>query len=557
MMIKNYLNNKKSEDVYFLPLGGSGEIGMNFNMYGYKDNWIIIDCGVSFKDDKVIGADVFMPNIDAISEYKMNICGMFITHAHEDHIGGVHHLWPLIKCPIYTTPFSGHLLKQRLIDAGLYDKVDLKIVKKESKFKIGPFNLELINISHSILESNSVMMSVGNTKIFHTGDWKIDDAPSIGNKPNAKRLKEIGKSGVNAMICDSTNANVKGFSGSEKSIEKGIFDLVKNYEGRVFITMFASNVERILTLLRIAKQTKREIGAVGRSMWRMIKAAKSVGYLNEKFVFHEERVLKNLKDNNFLAICTGSQGEPLGALNRIIDETHPHLRFKKGDRIIFSSRMIPGNEVSINNLINKLVYKGIDVVFPKANNIHVSGHPHQEELKIMYSWIKPSILIPVHGEALHIKAHAELAKKNGINEVLHTKNGQLIRIANNKVEIIDELPTGKMALNGEEIISTESTFFKERKKMLFNGIISINFVFSETGDLQELPRIKFLSVINNIDEKELLYFAEYLNEEIKNFIPFNVSKERQLKEFLIKKIKKFINNRYDKKPSIILDIIYI
>ena len=546
-----------SDDFYFLPLGGSGEIGMNFNMYGYKDNWLIIDCGVSFKDSKVIGADVFMPNIDIISEYDLKICGMFITHAHEDHIGGVHHLWPSLKCPIYTTPFSGHLLQQRLIDAGLYDKVKLNIVKKESKFNIGPFNLELINISHSILESNSVMMSAGKNKVFHTGDWKIDDDSAIGNKPNSKRLKEIGKVGVCAMVCDSTNANVKGFSGSERSIEKGIFDLVKDYKGRIFITMFASNVERILTLLRIAKKTKRDLGPVGRSMWRMIKAAKSVGYLSEKYVFHEERNLKNVKDDNFLAICTGSQGEPLGALNRIADETHPHLRFRKGDRIIFSSRMIPGNEVSINNLINKLVYKGIDVVFPKANNIHVSGHPGQEELKIMYSWIKPSILIPVHGEALHIKAQAELAKKFGINEVLNTKNGQLIKISNNKVKIIDELPTGKMALNGEEIISTESSFFKERKKMLFNGLVSINFIFSDTGDLQELPRIRFLSVINDIDKEELFYFAEYLNDEIRNFIPFNRSKEKQLREFLNKKIKKYINNRYDKKPSIILDIIYI
>ncbi len=556
-MNKNFLIDKKSENVYFLPLGGSGEIGMNLNLYGYQNKWLIIDCGVSFRDSNIIGADVFMPNIDAITENKLNICGMFITHAHEDHIGGVHHLWPFIKCPIFTTPFSGFLLKQRLIDAGLYDAVNLTLVQKESKFKIGPFNLELINISHSILESNSVMLSVGNKKIFHTGDWKIDEDPTIGNKPNSKRLKELGKSGVTAMVCDSTNANVKGSSGSEKSIEKGIYNLVKDYKGRVFITMFASNVERILTLLRIAKQSKRELGAIGRSMWRMIKAAKSVGYLSEKSIFHEDRVLKNLFDNKFLAICTGSQGEPLGALNRIIDETHPHLRFKKGDRIIFSSRMIPGNEVSINNLINKLVYKGIDVVFPKSNNIHVSGHPGQEELKTMYSWINPAILIPVHGEALHIKAHAELARNNGISSVLNTKNGQLIEINNDEVRVKAKVHTGKMAVNGDEIIPTESSFFKERKKMLFNGVIAINFIFSDTGDLQELPRIKLLSVVNKIDQKELLIFSEYLNEEINHFIPFNKSKESRLREFVIKKVKKFINNRYDKKPSIILDIIYI
>ncbi len=556
-VINSLFKDKNSDHAYFLPLGGSGEIGMNLNLYGYKDNWLIVDCGVSFKDSKVIGADVFMPNIDAIIENNLNVCGMFITHAHEDHIGGVHHLWPHIRCPIYTTPFSGYLLKQRLIDYGLLEKANLNIVNKESKFEIGPFKLELINISHSILEANSLLITLGKKKIFHTGDWKIDNDPAIGNKPNSKRLKEIGKSGVSAMICDSTNANVKGFSGSEKSIEKGIYNLIKGYKGRVFVAMFASNVERILTLSNIAKKTNRQLGAIGRSMWRMIKASKSVGYLKEKHIFHEERNLKNFSDHNFLAICTGSQGEPLGALNRIADETHPHIRFKKGDRIVFSSRMIPGNEVSINNLINKLVYKGVDVVFPKAKNIHVSGHPGQEELKMMYSWINPSILIPVHGEAIHIKAHAELAKKNGIEEVLKTKNGQLIRLCNNKADIIAELPTGKMAVNGDELISTESNFFKERKKMLFNGVVTINFVFSDVGDLQELPRIKFLSVVNSVEQEQLIELSEYLNDEIKSFIPFNVSKEKQLRDYLNKKVKKFIINKFDKSPSIILDIIYI
>ncbi len=553
----NPFNIKKSKDLYFFPLGGSGEIGMNFNLYGYDNKWLIIDCGVSFKDSKVLGADVFMPNIDIIKEYNLNVCGMFITHAHEDHIGAVHHLWPYIKCPIYTTPFSAYLLKQRLIDAGLYDKVNLKIVKKESKFTVGPFNLELINISHSILEANSVLIKVDKKKVFHTGDWKIDNNPSIGNKPNEKRLREIGKSGVNAMICDSTNANVEGSSGSEQSIEKGILNQVEAYEGRIFVAMFASNVERILTLTRIAKKTKRKMGAAGRSMWRMIKASKAVGYLNENEEFNDERRLKNIIDKEFLAICTGSQGEPLGALNRMIDDTHPHLRLRKGDRVIFSSRMIPGNEVSINNLLNKLIYKGVDVVFPKARDIHVSGHPGQEELEMMYSWIKPTILIPVHGEAVHIKAHAELAKKNGIQNVLTTRNGQLIKITDKNAEVLSQITVGKMAVNGDEIISTDSTLFKERKKMLFNGVIALNFVFSDTGDLQELPRIKLLSVINNINQDELAKFSEYLSDEIRYFIPFNQSKENQLREYLNKKIKKFLINTFDKNPSIILDIIYI
>ncbi len=392
------------KNVYFLPLGGSGEIGMNFNMYGYNDEWIIIDCGVTFKDHQVLGADVFMPDIEVIKANRYKVVGMIITHAHEDHIGAVHHLWPYLKCPIYLTPFSAYLLKQRLIDVGLLDKVKLNIVQKESQFAIGSFKLELINISHSILEPNSVLISAGEKKIFHTGDWKLDDSPTIGSKTNSKRLKQIGKIGVNTIVCDSTNANVSGVSGSEKSIEVGLDKYIKNYKGRIFITMFASNVERILTLIRLAKNNKRDVGLIGRSMWRMTNAAEEVGYLDKNIGILNDKNLRKIEDNNFLAICTGSQGEPLGALNRIINDMHNHLSFKKGDRVIFSSRMIPGNEVGINNLINKLIYKGVDVVIPKFNNIHVSGHPAKQELETMYSWIKPKTLFQFM-ERLYIFRH--------------------------------------------------------------------------------------------------------------------------------------------------------
>ena len=544
------------DKIYFLPLGGTGEIGMNFNMYCYQNEWLIVDCGVTFKDVTAIGSDIFMPSIEAISKYNFNVKGMLITHAHEDHIGAVHHLWPHLKCPIYLTPFSAYLLKQRLIDQGILDDVKLNVVEKESKFSIGKFKLELFNISHSILEPNSVLISMGKKNIFHTGDWKIDEKPNIGSYTDAEKFIDIGNRGIDTIVCDSTNANVQGFSGSEFSLEKQLSKLIKGSKKRIFISMFASNVERILTIINLAKKYERNIGLVGRSMWRMTDAAKKVGYLDSGINLLSEKNLRDVPDNKFLAICTGSQGEPLGALNRLASDNHTYLSLKKNDMIIFSSRKIPGNEVSINNLMNKLIYKGVDIITPKNNDIHVSGHPAQEELKLMYSWIKPKKAIPVHGEALHISEHAKIAIKKGVSKVIKIKNGCLVDISN-EGKVIKELENGKVALNGNELIPTDSSFFKERKKMLYNGVVSINILINNTGDLYELPRIKFLAVLNQIDNKLLKDFSEFIEQLLHPYIPLNISKENQVRNFLIKKIKKYIENNFYKNPSIILDIIYI
>ena len=555
-MKSNSKNITEENKTYFLPLGGTGEIGMNFNMYCHKNQWLIVDCGVTFKDFQALGSDVFMPNIDVIEQKKLNISGMLITHAHEDHIGAVHHLWPYLKCPIYLTPFSAYLLKQRLIDQGIYDKVQLNIVEKESKFSIGHFKIELINISHSILEPSSVLIEMGNKKVFHTGDWKIDKSPNIGSFTNPEKFINIGKKGIDTIVCDSTNANVSGSSGSESSIEKELSNYIKSTKNRVFITMFASNVERILTIINLAKKHGRIVGLIGRSMWRMTDAARKVGYLDANITLFNEKSLRDVPDNKFLAICTGSQGEPLGALNRLASDSHAYLSLKNNDRIIFSSRKIPGNEVGINNLMNKLIYKGIDIVTPKNNDIHVSGHPAEEELNLMYSWIKPKMAIPVHGEAVHINAHAQIAKKNGVSDVLKIKNGCLVDLSG-KGKVIDECVNGKVALNGNELIPTDSVFFKERKKMLYNGIVCINLLISRTGDLLELPRIKFLAVLNKVDEGDLYHFSEFIEETMRPYIPFNQVKEREMKEFLTKRMRRYLENNFNKNPSIILDIIYI
>ncbi len=547
--------NKKEKKIYFLPLGGSGEIGMNLNLYGYGDDWIIVDCGVSFRDSETPGADVFMPDISAIEKNRLNIKGMIITHAHEDHIGAVHYLWPFIKCPVYTTPFSAYLLKQRLVEAGLEEKVKLITIQTQSKFNIASFNIEFINISHSILEPNALLIKAGESRILHTGDWKIDDNTNIGTKTDEKRLREIGNEGVLAIICDSTNAKVEGYSGSEGSLKKGLKKAISNCKGMVFVASFASNLERVVSVANIGKELNRNIGLIGRSMWRMTDAAKAVGYITNDINFYKEKELSKLKRSESLAICTGSQGEPLGALSRIIDDNHRFFSFNKGDRVVFSSRIIPGNEKVINKLINKLIHRGVEVIIPKNNDIHVSGHPAEEELKIMYNWIKPKIALPVHGEAMHIQAHANLAKKMQVPEVLEPQNGFLIQLYPGKAKVIKKTETGKMAVDGKSIISTDSKVFSYRKKMLFNGVILITILVDSTGGLYRYPRAVFTGVKEELKKEDIRNFEAFVNELVENFIPFLEKNDNDLCLSIKKKSKKYTIAKFSKDPLVEVDIL--
>ncbi len=545
----------KKGDLFFLPLGGAGDIGMNFNLYGCDNQWIIVDCGVSFKDSDTPGVDVFMPDISVLKSHEKNIKGLLVTHAHEDHIGGVHYLWPYLKCPVYATPFSAYLLKQRLVESRIDDKVDLRIVNLESKFSIGNFKLELINMSHSILEPNAVLLKINKMNILHTGDWKIDDTPNIGSKVNKKRLLSISKEGINAIICDSTNAMVDGVSGSEKSLEKGLGESIKDCKGVIFATTFASNLERVLTLTKLARKINRKVGLVGRSMWRMTDAAKALGYIDKNINFLKEKELKNVKREELFVICTGSQGEHLGGLNRIINDMHPHISFKKKDRIIFSSRIIPGNEKEIGNLINKLVHNNVEVVLPNKNNIHVSGHPAKDELKQMYDWIKPKISIPVHGEAIHIHEHAKLARGMGVKKVIEPKNGDLIKISSSDAKIIENFPAGKIAKDGLSLLPKSSEIFKLRKKMMYNGVVSINIIVDDTGNLYSFPKVDYLGVVDSELKKLEDKFSLYIHERLSSYIPISKKNKNEVLEAIRKVSKKYNKSLFGKDPLAIINII--
>src|SRR5712691_1880600 len=432
---------RDSNALYFVPLGGAGEIGMNLNVYGYGGDWLIIDCGVTFGDDSQPGLDVVMPDPGFIAERRDRLLGIVATHAHEDHIGAIPYLWTQLRCPIWATPFTASLLREKLVEAGLADRVKINVVPMSGRFTIGPFDLELITLTHSIPEPNAVALRTPVGTVLHTGDWKFDPDPLIGPTADEAALTRLGDEGVLALIGDSTNALRPGSSGSEADLRRSLTDLIGRYDARVAVACFASNVARLETIAYAATAHGREVALVGRSLWRMDKAARENGYLADVPRFLTEDEAGYVPREKILLICTGSQGEPRAALARIAREDHPNITLDEGDVVIFSSRIIPGNEKPIARLHNELVRMGIDIVTEADHFVHVSGHPARDELVQMYQMIRPRIAIPVHGEARHMAAHADLAMQCQVEETLVIENGDLVRLDRGGASVVAEVPT--------------------------------------------------------------------------------------------------------------------
>ncbi|SVB87660.1 uncharacterized protein METZ01_LOCUS240514, partial [marine metagenome] len=403
------------EELLFCPLGGSGEIGMNMNLfaYGKPDNqkWIMVDIGVTFADDSLPGIDLIYPDPGFIIDKKDDLLAIILTHAHEDHIGAIAHIWPQIKCKIFSTPFTAVLIKEKFKEKRIDIGNNLKIVDLNGKVNLHPFNIEFITLTHSILEPNGLRIETPAGVILHTGDWKVDPNPLIGGKINSDRLKEIGDEGVLAMICDSTNVFSIGKSGSELDVRKSILNIMQRLKKRIIVTSFASNVARMETIFYCAEKTGRQISLVGRSMHRIFKAARQCGYLKDVIEPIDPREAKKISREKIVYLCTGSQGEPMGAMMRISSYVHPDVLIEKGDTVIFSSKIIPGNERKLYKLHNQLVKDGIEVISEENEFVHVSGHPNRDDLKDMYNWVKPKCVIPVHGEHRHMIEHINFAKE--------------------------------------------------------------------------------------------------------------------------------------------------
>jgi ribonuclease J len=477
---------KKHDELVFLPLGGSGEIGMNFNAYGFGPEhdrkWIVVDCGVMFgREASTPGVDVIMPDIRYLAERRDDVLGIVATHAHEDHIGAIAPLWPSLKCPVYATPFTARLIEGKLEEVGLSGKVKLREVPVGGKLTLGPFTLDFISITHSILEPNLLAIRTPLGVVAHTGDWKLDSDPLLGEKTDEAAIAKLGDEGVLAVVCDSTNALNPGSSGSEAGVRDNLIRLIGTLKGRVAVAAFASNVARLDSAARAAKANGRRLCLVGRSMHKMVDAARETGYLRDLPPIASEEDAAELPPHKVLYLVTGSQGEPRAALARIAEDNHPGVFLETGDTVVFSSRIIPGNEIGIFALQNKLASRGIEIITADGDDIHVSGHPARDELSQMYRWLRPQIAIPVHGEMRHMTAHARLARSLQVPQAIVPQNGHLIRLAPGRAELIDEVPSGHLHLDGRVLVSEGAGLAKTRRGLGFAGVIAITLVLDGKG----------------------------------------------------------------------------
>ena len=487
-----------STDFVFAPLGGAGEIGMNLAIYGFGDEqrrqWIAVDFGVAFADDALPGIDLIMPDIRYLVEERHNLLGLVLTHAHEDHFGALLDLWPRLKLPVYATPFTAALIKaKREGEPGAPD-IPLNIVPLGGRFTLGPFDVELVSMAHSIPESNGLIIRTPAGTVLHTGDWKIDPTPLVGAATDEAKLRALGNEGCLALIGDSTNAFRDGRSPSETDVAACLAELIRVAPARVAVTTFASNVARLCAVARAAAACEREVVIIGRAMERIAQVARETGYLDGIQDFRSVEVYGHLPPDKVVALCTGSQGEPRAALSRIAQDDHPEVAFSRGDRVIFSSRAIPGNEKAVTRVINGLVAQGIEVITDRTHLVHVSGHPRIQELRDMIGWVRPQILIPVHGEPLHMSEHAEVARRAGIDKVVLCRDGELIRLAPGAPGKIDEVPAGRLYRDGSLIVSAEERTVADRRRLGFAGMVSVALAVSERGDLSCEPQVRLIGV---------------------------------------------------------------
>jgi ribonuclease J len=486
------------EELVFAPLGGVGEIGMNLSVYGLgpprKKAWLAVDLGVAFAGDDLPGIEVIMPDVRFLVEERRNLVGLVLTHAHEDHYGALLQLWPRLKVPLYATPFTAALLEaKRLSELGAPD-IPVTVVPLGGRIKLPPFDIELVSVAHSIPESNALIIRTRLGTVLHTGDWKIDPTPLIGPPTDEAKLRRLGDEGCLAVIGDSTNAVRDGRSPSEREVAKSLAELIRSAPKRVAVTTFASNVARIQAVAEAARACDREVVLIGRAMERIVQVARESGYLKGVQEFRGADVYGYLPPDKVVALCTGSQGEPRAALARIALDEHPDVTLGKGDRVVFSSRTIPGNEKAVGRVINGLVRQGIEVITDRTHLVHVSGHPRRAELEEFYGWVRPRILVPVHGEALHLAEHAALGRRIGVAETLTCSNGDMVRLAPGPAEIVDELPQGRLYRDGRLIVDGEHRTVADRRRLSFVGVVSIALALDGKGTLVGTPVVESIGI---------------------------------------------------------------
>jgi ribonuclease J len=475
-------------DLAFLPLGGTGEIGMNLNLYRSGGHWLAVDCGIGFGGAANPEVDVMMPDPGFIAERRDKLVGLVITHAHEDHIGAVAWLWPQLRCPVYATPFAAAVLRRKLGEVQLLGQVKITVIPPGGSFDLPPFGLRFIQVAHSVPEAQALVITTPAGIVLHTGDWKLDPDPLIGPRTDEAALKALGDEGVLALVCDSTNAMVEGHSGSEQDVRRSLSALIRGLSGRVAVTCFSSNVARIESIALAARDAGRSVAVVGRSLRNLIAAARETGYLNGVPAFAGEDDAGGIPDDNLLIIITGSQGEPRSALARVAMDTHPRIVLGEGDTVIFSSRVIPGNERAIGTVQDNLVRRGVDLMSDVDHLVHVSGHPARDELRRMYRLVKPRYAVPTHGEWRHLSAHAALAQEAGAKPIM-LEDGDILSLAPGQAEVVDSAPVGRLVLDGNRLTPFGGGVMSARRRMLFNGVVLASLAVDANGRLRGDPRV--------------------------------------------------------------------
>lgn len=482
----------QKDGLSFLPLGGTGEIGMNLNLYCLrkdgKNYWLAVDCGIGFSGNDTPEAEILMPDPTYLVEHAKDLCGLVITHAHEDHLGAVAHLWPQLRCPVYATPFSAAVLRRKLEEAGLLKDVPIHVIQPGSEFAVGPFELDFIPVTHSVVEAQALAIHTPQGVIIHTGDWKIDPEPLVGPRSDLEKFKRLGDEGVLAMVGDSTNALKEGGSISEAEVRKSLSKLIAAQKGRVAVTCFASNVARVESIAKAAKEAGRKVMIVGRSLRNLETAARECGYLGDVPQFLTEQDTNALQDDNIVMIVTGSQGEPRSALSRIATDAHSTISFGEGDTVIYSSRAIPGNEKAVMEVQDSLTRNGVQVITDREALVHASGHATSEDIRHLYSLVRPKFSIPTHGEWRHLTAHAALAHEAG-SEVVLLEDGDIVDITPDSIEVVDTAPTGRLALDAGRLLPMTGGVLSARRRMLYNGAVLASFAVDDEGYVIGEPRI--------------------------------------------------------------------
>jgi ribonuclease J len=551
------------QELVFAPLGGVGEIGMNLSIYGFgpqnKRQWLAVDVGVSFAaEEHLPGVDLILPDIRFLVEERRNLAGIVITHAHEDHFGALLELWPRLKVPVYATPFTAALLDAKRRGEPGAPEIPVTVIPVGGRFIVGAFDVELVTMAHSIPEANALIIRTGAGTVLHTGDWKIDPTPILGDKTDETKLRALGQEGCLALIGDSTNSVREGRSPSEADVAKTLTELIKAAKGRVAVTTFASNVARLRAVAEAARAAEREVVVVGRAMDRVGHIGRELGMFGDLPDFRPMEAYGYLPPNKVVALCTGSQGEPRAALSRIAEDQHPEVTLSRGDTVIYSARTIPGNEKAVGRVINGLIEQGIEVITDRTHLVHVSGHPRRAEVEELISWVKPQILIPVHGEALHLSEHARIARKCGVPEVIQCRNGDLVRLAP-KAGLIDEVPAGRIYKDGRLLVDAQQRTVADRKRLSFAGSVSVALALTEKGELADDPSYDLLGIPERDRDGGFLHEAVH-DAVLRTFESLPRGKRRDpdaVAEAVRRAVRAAVNERWGKKPMCYVHVLEV